>query len=403
MATALRCRSLRVLAITLGIATLAFSRGAEAAWTITLVNETGIALTYYDLIIPEPPTPPMRLPSGTVAVGGRFNIDPTAVNPVYAWDDGINLVGTAPNGFFIGLDLVGSPARIQYKRFHYKVVPGTAGSDPARQPILLVNQVVEVTEGEVEIVINSAWIASIGPPGETGVCCTTSGCAPGTATTCSGTFVPGAACTPGLCSSTSETVGPGGGRVETPDGRVSVEFPEDCLTEATTIAINESDRTSLAPVIDLVTEGETIAVFAFEPDSLAFCDSAELCMSIDITDLAFTDAQRDDLTFLHQKMICFAGDVDLRGDRCTTDGECGTGGRCGPGLDIIETPPCEFVVTAGREIATCCANISHFSEYGLVAPGDETLPLLVWFLGIILLFLVVSLIIFIRIPRPGPR
>ena len=102
----------------------------------------------------NPSPPPSRIPSGTIPDGGDFSIDPAGFNPVFAWDAGISTTGEDPNGFLIGLALEDTPSLIQYKLFHYKVTPGEAGKDPDLQPILLSQEVVEVTEGEVAIVVD---------------------------------------------------------------------------------------------------------------------------------------------------------------------------------------------------------------------------------------------------------
>jgi len=154
------------LALTLVAVTHVENVVAAPPSSITLVNETGVTLTFY--AVNESP-PPSRLPSGTTATGSTFDIDPEGYNPVLAYPDGINLGGTDPNGFLIGLALADDPPLLQYKLFHYKVVPGEADKDPDLQPILINQEIFELTEDAVVIVVDSDWVATLGAP--TGACC----------------------------------------------------------------------------------------------------------------------------------------------------------------------------------------------------------------------------------------
>lgn len=72
----------RILTVAVGIALLAGAARVEAAWTLTLVNETGHTLTFFDVNLTPPPD---RLPAGTTPNNGTFNIDPDGFNPVFAW------------------------------------------------------------------------------------------------------------------------------------------------------------------------------------------------------------------------------------------------------------------------------------------------------------------------------
>ena len=86
-----------------------------------------------------------------------IDIDPAGYNPVFAWDDGISLGGTDPNGFQFVLELVDVPPLIQYKLFPYKVTPASEGKDPDLQPVLLSNELSELTQDDVFIVVNRNW------------------------------------------------------------------------------------------------------------------------------------------------------------------------------------------------------------------------------------------------------
>ena len=359
--------SRRVLAVTIGVAIHAGSLRAEAAWTLTLVNETGTTLTFYD--VNESP-PPSRLPTDTIPDGGTLGIDPDGNNPVFAWGAGISLTGTDPNGFLIGLGLADTPSLIQYKLFHYKITPGEAGKDPDLQPILLDNVVVEVTEGEVEIVVDAAWNVTIGTPSLDNACCALDGCSEvGSVAACpDGTFISGVLCTPGLCTSASETIGSDGGTVETPDGSVSVDFPPDCLSDSTTITIEEGDYPSHLYDIELTgTRGADFNVhlaYTFGPVGLDFCAEAELCMSFDRTELGIDPADCSQLRFLHKDRLCgFDPDAD-----CQTDADCPPGIAC---RDVVQeyAATCECPDTSS--VGSCCTNINHFSDLVLVSPLEE--------------------------------
>ncbi len=369
---------------------------ADPAWTITLTNGTGHTLTFYEV---NATPPPARLPSSTVADGGTVTIDPDGYNPVFAWAGGISMTGTAPNGFFLGLGLTESPPLLQYKVFHYKVPPGEAGADPSLQPIELVNEVHELTPEEALLTVDSDWNLTIGGPTGPGICCVLANCSNvSSAGACSpGTFVAGISCTsaPAPCSSASGTVGPGGGSVGTPGGAVTVTFPEDCLPTAIVISIVDAEWATRVPLIALRTDGETLAAFTFQPDDLTFCPEAQLCMSVDITDLGLTAEQRAGLVFVNQELVCVLP-LPPTYAPCTSNGDCGDGGLCGSDLDIVPTPPCDFFVEEGRTIAKCCASISHFSDYGLVAPLEpSSIFTSSWILILaVLLILIILLLLF---------
>jgi hypothetical protein len=294
---------------------------AEAAWTLTLVNETGVTLTFYEV---NSSPPPSRIPSGTVPDGGDFGIDPGGFNPVFAWDAGISTTGEDPNGFLIGFALGDTPALIQYKLFHYKVAPGEAGADPALQPILLSQELVEVTEGEVAIIVDDLWNVTIGPPSSISACCTLDACSEvGFPSACpEGNFLSGVACTPEPCTSASDTIGPDGGTIETPDGAVSVQIPADCLTEATPITIEEGDYPSMLYDIELTGEPgadfEVHMAYLFTPTTLDLCPPTMLCMTFDLSTLGLDPTDCSELRFIHKDKICGS---DPHAD-CETDLDC---------------------------------------------------------------------------------
>jgi hypothetical protein len=355
---------------------LASAQDVFAAWTLTLRNETGQTLTFYDV---NSTPPPARLPSGTVLDHETFNIDPAGFNPVFAWDDGISMTGTEPNGFYIGMDLSTDPGQIQYKRFHYKVTPGTPGTDPTLQPVEIDQFVATVAEGDIIIVVDSAWNATIGPAD--GACCffpgagpcmelPTGGCPDGVYAT----FFSGASCTPALCTSASQTCNAAAGcTVQTPDHSVKVTFPPGCLSGNTTISIEDADWPSKLELFADVMPRKTVASFGFSPGDLTFCNSAELCMTADVT--ALSAAERAALSFAHEEKVCIAGTPSKIGQECTSNAWCGSGGICSTRkVTITTSPSCSFTVDDGHTIAECCININHFSDYALVAPDSEEIP-----------------------------
>ncbi len=354
------------LTAAIGVAMSAGALRVEAAWTITLTNATGKALTSYEV---NTSPPPARLPADTVPHAGTFNIDPAGFNAVFVWDGGISLTGMDANGFFIGLGLTETPPVIQYKQFHYKVTPGTAGSDPALQPILLRDRVVEVTEGDISIVVNSMWRARIGTPTGSGACCEVPACFEvASSGACSdGTFLRGVFCDPGLCDSASGIVGSGGGTIETPDGSVSVEYPPDCLSADTTITIGPGDYPStlydIALIYDPGGDFDVRLAYTFDPTTLDFCPEAELCMTFDRAALGLEATECGDLQFMQRDTFC---GLDRDAD-CVTDADCAAGVSCNDGFRRVAlTCTCP----AASSIGTCCGNINHFSDYLLVSPVE---------------------------------
>ena len=345
---------------------------ADPEWTITLLNETGVTLTFYD--VNESPPPP-RVPAGTIANGTTFNIDPTGFDPVFAWNAGIDLAGTDPNGFHIVLDLTSDPGTIQYRLFHYKVTPGEAGKDPDLQPVLIDNIVVQVPEGDVLIVVDGAWNATIETM--TGACCyfpgaDPAGCMEIGPTPCpdsvEATFLLGESCSSDPCTSAAEDCTVAAEcTVETPDGSASITFPPDCLPEDTTITVQETEWSS--PMADIGLRGTVgvIAAFSFEPDTLTFCDTAELCFTLDISEHGLDSSDCLSLIFARKDNICIAGPTP--DGQCNTDDDCGMGGTCQQRFSTFTGLPCTCTDST-PVIATCCSTPEHFSDHGLVTPYD---------------------------------
>jgi hypothetical protein len=194
----------------------------------------------------------------------------------------------------------------------------------------------------------------------------------------SATYLDGASCAdePYPCATASDTVSAAaGGTVETPDTGASITFPPGCLSDDETITIDEAGWPSQVELFLDEGTGETLASYTFGPDDLTFCSDAELCMSVDVTDL--TEEQRAELTFARKDKICIRGISSRLWLECTSHEWCGTDGICSARrVPITTEPSCEFEDDdEGNTTARCCINIDHFSDYALVAPLGDDIPI----------------------------
>jgi hypothetical protein len=135
-----------------------------------------------------------------------------------------------------------------------------------------------------------------------------------------------------------------GGTLQTPDGDVTIEFDPGDLFGDTTISITETVPTD--PEVDLLLGpspglGRAIAVYTFEPDGLEFSSPVTITVVKDVTELNENQRNRFHL-YLY---------VDNAFENLEAD--------CG----VIEDPP-------GTFIATCTAELDHFSVYGAIVPLD---------------------------------
>jgi hypothetical protein len=194
-----------------------------------------------------------------------------------------------------------------------------------------------------------------------------------------------------FCSYASETIG-SDGAVRSPDGSLSVQFPTGCLSADTTITVAEGDGIFVEGAT-----GRTFTVyrsFYLEPEDLEFPCEAELCIQFDRrqTDMSLVDCSS--LIIVRNDSRCVGGPTPNA--QCDdTPGRCGTDGVCEYLTDIItpssrECPPASE--PPGSPIARICANISHFSEYGVAQPDhDVSIPTVsAWGLGALTLLLLIG-------------
>jgi hypothetical protein len=139
------------------------------------------------------------------------------------------------------------------------------------------------------------------------------------------------------------------GEVETTDGQLSISIPGDALSESETISVVQSLPEE--PQVDVQIgesggSGEVLAAYDLEPDGLVFDNPVTLTMTADVT--ALNQDQRDALD------IYLFSDTDADG---TPDTFVALGAVC-------------HVSDGPVFVATCTAEIAHFSTYGLIAPID---------------------------------
>ncbi len=143
---------------------LPLSAACEFSSNIILHNRIEQTMTPYPVKTDPPPPHREADPANDITHQGSQAIDPHGFNPVY-YVPGITDVALA-NGVYIGLDMDDAPYMIQYKIFHYRVIPGTAGHDPSKQPILLHQGVREVEDRNTAIIVRlGAGVPGTPPPG----------------------------------------------------------------------------------------------------------------------------------------------------------------------------------------------------------------------------------------------
>jgi formylglycine-generating enzyme required for sulfatase activity len=143
-----------------------------------------------------------------------------------------------------------------------------------------------------------------------------------------------------------------GGTIETPDGDLSIDVDPGDLSEDTTISVTETIHSD--PEVDLTLGvspglGNAHAVYDLEPDGLVFDSSVTLTIMKDVSTL--NQNQRDRLN------LYIYSDTD--GDTIPDSFVPIPGCVC----TVVEDPP-------GTFIATCTAEMDHFSTYAMISPLD---------------------------------
>lgn len=146
-----------------------------------------------------------------------------------------------------------------------------------------------------------------------------------------------------------------GGTIQTPDESLTIDFDALDLFADTTIAIAQTVPAD--PEVDLrlgpnAGKGVADAFYTLEPDGLVLNNTVTVTIVADVSGLSAK--QRDRL-----KIYVFS---DTDGD-LIEDSFVPVDTICDP---IIEDPP-----GSGTFIATCSAEVSHFSLYAMIAPLDS--------------------------------
>ncbi len=135
-----------------------------------------------------------------------------------------------------------------------------------------------------------------------------------------------------------------GGSLQTPDGALTIDIEPGDLPDDLTLSVTETVFND--PEVDLTLGpnpglGRAVAVYNFEPDGLVFDSPVTITIVKDVSHLNAN--QRNRLTLYLYEDPRF---MDIQAS-----------------CSIVEEPP-------GMFIATCTAELAHFSYYGSIAPLD---------------------------------
>jgi hypothetical protein len=147
-----------------------------------------------------------------------------------------------------------------------------------------------------------------------------------------------------------------GGTVETPDGDLALDIESGDLGIDTTISVTETVPQD--PEVDLMVGqnpglGQAIAVYDLEPDGLDFENPITLTVFADVSELNANQRNRLNL------YVFTDTDGDLVEDSFVP---IDPPANC----TIAENPP-----NSGTLIATCTAEVDHFSNYAILTPLDS--------------------------------
>jgi len=147
----------------------------------------------------------------------------------------------------------------------------------------------------------------------------------------------------------------GGGIVSSDDGSIVIDVAEDSIVIDTTIYAYV-DETPVPDVMigDGVDSGIALATYEFGPDGTEFDPAALLTLVIDVT--ALSETERDAISIYRHE------DTDGDGDIDTDDG---FNEILGANCLVSEDP-------IGTFIATCTANIDHFSIYSIILVSNDS-------------------------------
>ncbi len=136
------------------VGAIVVSAGCDFTSKIEFHNRTFETLTPYPVNLGLEPPRRVADTAHNLPSGEFVEIDSAGPNPVF-YTPGVT-DETKANGVFIGLNLVDAdPLQIQYKVFHYRVPPGEAGKDPDLQPILLLQDVVDVEDKNTRVALRA--------------------------------------------------------------------------------------------------------------------------------------------------------------------------------------------------------------------------------------------------------
>ena len=159
-----------------------------------------------------------------------------------------------------------------------------------------------------------------------------------------------------------------GGTVTTYDTAVELTIDPGDLGDDETIAITEPATAD--PDVNILLgstaePGEAVAQYIFEPDDLTFDNPVTVTMVKDVTDLL--PAQRATLEIYEYVDEPTNAFVPVPGNTC----------------DVVEDPPDTF-------IATCTAQLDHFSVYAMVAPVNPIPTVSEWGMAVMTLLVLAA-------------